>query len=544
VCRSTADRLRRGRFGGDEGFSLVEIMIAMVIFGIVATATTPMLLGGLKAGRTAQLNLQAKALGQERLELMRNLPFNVAQQNGLYLDVLDIYHRDLVASGALAAGDTCATRSYEAATSTYVCTITDLGAGHLGFTQVVRTQFLNAERTVIVPIASYSSQVAGRDTPPANLLGVTVATSWAQQGAPHTFTVRSHIANAQADPNVITASVRATALNVTSNLSNEDILQLEGGLLSSEGALTTGSTASLSAVAARAGLASGTSVQGAALSLTAPPAVTGTSPTEGASNLFGSACEFACFGPSSITGNQQVTVASGQPKVSLVGNQVTTTLSRSGLGTFRGFSYTNATTAEKDPALGIVGPMVSGGSVPGDVLATTGYLDATGSGSTAVQSSATVGLAHLELFPTAFAPAGVVQVRLDSAKLTCRSGSGTGGVTAAWSGEVRYWSAAAATAASPTGAYVALPLAPGAAALPAPATLIVQPGVPLSTWLSAWSAATSASAVDESSARRGKGTLSAVLTMLTTPTRPGLAGGSSPINVAVGSVSCIAEDAR
>jgi hypothetical protein len=73
---------------------------------------------------------------------------------------------------------------------------------------------------------------------------------------------------------------------------------------------------------------------------------------------------------------------------------------------------------------------------------------------------------------------------------------------------------------------------------------MVQPGVPLSTWIRSWSAVTTTSSADESAGRRAKGNLSAVLSVLTAPTRTGLAAESSPLNLAVGSLSCVAEDTR
>lgn len=536
MFRSRADRFRRRR-ASDEGFGLVEIMIAMIIFGIVAVATTPLLLGGLKAGRTSQLNLQAKGLGQERLERLRNLPFHVARQNGQYLDVLDIYFRDLTPVGALAVGDACSARIYSAATSTYSCTLANLGAGYTAFTQVVSTQFLRANLSVVTPPAGYTSQTAGADAPAANLLGVTVRTSWSQSGKAHTHTVRSHIANAQADPSTITATLRASALDITSNLPNGDILQFEGGLISSEGSLTTGSIVSLSAVSARAGLASGTSVSGAGLALTAPPTASGTSPDDNTGHyLDGSTCTYACFGHTTVNGDQHLTVASGQPKVSLSGDQVTASLSRSGGNVFRGFTYNNATAAERDPSLGILGPMVSHGlRAPGDtsqVLSGAGHLDATGTGASAVTSAGRVSLTSLHLFPTAFADNGLVQVTLTSASLTCQSGGGATSVTPTWVGVVKYWS---------NGVYVDLPLAPNAAALPDPRTLNVD-GRPLSTWIQAWSSLRNPGPVNESAGRIAKGTVNPVLSILTAQTRAG--DVTSPINLAIGSLACVAEDNR
>jgi prepilin-type N-terminal cleavage/methylation domain-containing protein len=540
VSRSLADRLRR-RAHGDEGFSLVEIMIAMVIFGIVTIATAPLFVGGLKAGRASQLYQQAKSLSQERLEKMRNLPYHVARQNGQYLDVLDIYFRDLQATGALATGDTCSQRVYTAATSSYRCTITNLGADYAGFSQDVTTQFVNADRAAVVPFSTYSSQTAGYDQPVSNLLSVTVVTKWRQASKNRSFTLRSYIANAQADPNVINTTLRASALKISSNLSSGDILQFEGGLISSEGALNTGSTASLSVVAAQGGRSSGTSVLGAQLSLSAPPSADGTSPTANGLFLDGSTCGYLCFGNTMVTGDQKVTVDSGFPKVSVSSNPVTATLRRAATGLYQGFSYNNATPSEVDPALSLdtSAQMVSATLAAGgtDILSGAGYIDATGTGSTAVRSSATVKTNELDLFPTTFISGGrpLVRAFLTQATLTCSSGAGSSGVSASWEGKVGYWS-------STINDYVYYEIGPGKAALPAPSSLMVQPGVPLSTWVQAWSSLTSSTGVNQSANRQAKGTMNPVLSILTAPTRTGDA--TSPLNIAVGSLACLAEDNR
>jgi prepilin-type N-terminal cleavage/methylation domain-containing protein len=446
VSRSLADRLRR-RSAGDDGFGLVEIIIAMMIFAVVTIATAPLFVGGLKAGRAAQLHLQGKSLTQERLEKMRNLPYHVARQNGQYLDVLDIYFRDLQANGALSAGDVCSTRTYAAATSTYTCRITALGTAYPGFSQVVSTQFIDAARAVKVPPATYTSQTAGVDAPVSNLLSTTVVTSWTQAGKTRTFSLRSFIANAQADPNVINASLRASAFSISSNMSTGDVLELEAGLVSSEGALNTGSTAGLSVAAARGGLASGVSATGASLSLSAPPAATGSSPSAGGTFLQ-SSCAMLCFGDTAITGAQTADVTSGLPKVSASANQVTATLKRTGTGSFKGFSYSNADPSVIAPALLLdpTLPMVSAYQAAGGstVASASAYLDATGSGASAVKSSSTVAVNELDLFPTTFISGGrgLVRVVLSSATLACQSGGGATSVTANWAGQVGYWSSA------------------------------------------------------------------------------------------------------
>jgi prepilin-type N-terminal cleavage/methylation domain-containing protein len=560
VSRSRAERLRR-RCADEAGFGLVEIMIAMTIFAIVSLSTAPMLIGGLQAGRAAQLNLQGKALAQERVELMRNLPFHVARQNGQYLDVLDIYFRDLQPTGALAPNDTCnGGRSYDGSTWTYSCAINNLGPDYPGFRQVVRATFLDFQRNTVRPPTSpaYNSQVAGVDAPVSTLLGIAVTTTWSQGAKQSSYTLRSQIANAQPAESALRASLSTKALSITSSLSNGDVLQLEGGLLDNEGSLTTGSSASLSVVAARAGLSSGLAKTGALLSLTAPPLAQGNSPT-GTGQMLDGTCALACFSQTSVTGNQDVTVSLGQPQVSTAADPVLGSLRRTGSDTYRGFSYNNASSAELDPQLRLTGTTVSAGTgSTTEVLSGTGYLDATGTGANAVRSAGTVRLPVFQLFPTDFAPQGVVQVTLDHGSLSCASGGGAGAVVADWAGEVRYWQQTGVDpAGAPTGSYVSHALAPGANALPLPeqtAVLKADPAVsglapgdiPLSRWVQSWSALTDPASAVESSGQRSTGKVNGIVSLLSAPTRAagGVVDETSAVNVSVGALSCHAEDNR
>lgn len=550
MSHSLTDRLRRRLHSDDEGFGLIEIMISMLIFGIVIVSTAPLLVGGLKAGRISQLNLQGKALGQERVELMRNLPYHVARQNGQYLDVLDIYFRDIAATGTLAANDTCDVRNYSSATKTYTCRINDLGADYPGFFQTIATQFLDYNRNVITPPAGYTSQTDGADSPVSALLGVVVTTSWPQSGTTKSYAIRSQIANGQANASLLRADLSVSAINIASNLADGDLLQLEAGSLASSGTLTTGSTARLTTATARAEKASGSGVRGAGFSISAPPVAAGGSPSEPSGQPLDGSCDLACFGATEVTGNQAVTVASGQPQASLSSDPVRSTLRRSGSGLYRGFTYNNALSASVDPALQLNGPMVSAGLVGvSDVAVGSGYLDATGTGATAVRASGSVILPALQLFPTSFAPLGVVQVSLDSGSLNCSSGGGAGAAaTASWTGTVRYWTDFKPTAVP--GVFVPgyVTLALGVDALPDPTTIEVRSGQLLSTWVQAWTGLTSSASVSESSGVQSKGTVPAILSLLTAETRlnavTGAADPTSAINIAVGSLSCLAEDNR
>ena len=85
----------RGRPASDEGFTLAEVITALMIFGVIAAALIPMLISATRLATIAKLSTQAKQLSVERVESMRNLPYYVAFDNGQYRDILDIYFRDL-----------------------------------------------------------------------------------------------------------------------------------------------------------------------------------------------------------------------------------------------------------------------------------------------------------------------------------------------------------------------------------------------------------------------------------------------------------------
>lgn len=520
---------------------MIEVIISMVILGVVIASITPLLISGLRASRTAQLNTQARALGQERIERMRNLPYHVARANGQYLDVLDIYFRDIQpTAGNAGANDPCSKREYGA--GVYRCTITNLGAPYQAFTQVVTARFLNSERTLLTPPSFYNSQNAGVDAPVSNLLGVDVRTSWLSGGKTHAYTVRSQIVNAVAGETVLEGKLRIRALSITSNTASGDLAQLQVGLLSLNGDVASGSSADLGAVTAIANMASGQSISGAQQTLSAPPAAVGTSPADSNGHTLDASCLTLCFGQTAVTGDQNVNVTGGAPLVSSSTNPVTVSLRRTGGNQYHGYSYSNATTTDVDPSLDIQGPMVSaGGGATVDVANGWGYLDANGTGSTALVDKGGFRLNRLELFPTSFAPEGVVQLWIDDAWLSCSSGGSSGAVNASWSGYVRVWNGA-------TNAYVSYPVKNGGIALPDPSTVQVLPSGPtgaprmLSSWVSAWTGLTSTSEISKGAGRRAVGVVGSVVSILTVPTRAG--DPTSALNVSVGSMSCVAEDGR
>lgn len=74
---------RRGLLpGGNRGFTLVEMMIALVLFGVGMMALAQVLPRGLSVRDKARRMSVATSMAQEEVERLRNLPFNHADLAG------------------------------------------------------------------------------------------------------------------------------------------------------------------------------------------------------------------------------------------------------------------------------------------------------------------------------------------------------------------------------------------------------------------------------------------------------------------------------
>lgn len=526
---------RRGR--GEDGFSLVEILVSIAIFGVVSAAVLPLLLAGIRGGTVAKLSTQAKGLAQERMELMRNLPFHIAQQNGDYLDVLDIYFRDLVttAPATPVVGDPCASRGYVTASKSYECSTPATMVGPTTFTQQVVTRFVAADGAVVTPRAGYKSWQSGVDSPASNLLDVVITTRWKLGSADKEFVLRSRITNSTTTAPLVTSQIRGSAVKVTGATAAGEVLQFEAGLVSADGSKATASSANATAVGAYASRGVVGNARGAEMTLAAPPNDVRGGDSADQREL--GSCAVVCFGNSKVKGVTSAVVSTGVPQVGVDGatKGLQAELSNSGDSVARGFSFSNTDLGTAGASLGIgqlpLFSAIDGGS--GSLAASEGYLDAKATGATSVTAQVKATTQSLRLFRTTMAPQGLLQITLARASLTCVDGAGAG-VTADWLAEVRVH-----TGENSTG-YRAYSVAPGAAPLPAPGTITLSDGSLLSRYVQDWGGLVgAASSVTQPGLAGASAKIPAVVTVLTTKTRT---DENSVLNIAVGSVSCTAED--
>lgn len=599
-----ARRLRRARAaGGAAGFTLIEVIVALVLVGIAAAALVPVLVVSARAVQVTKLNTVAKNLNQLRLDAMRNLPYHVDVQNGDYVDLLDNYYVDLattprtlpfgVASGAASCTVTgqwvqsgtgaggAPTGPYYAVTFTPVC---GLSAGAqtvpatAGLTQTVYAQFLTgasgaptAMPASALLAAGYDSQAEGRDAPPSLLLGVTVVTTWSQQGVSKSFRTQTQITDNGTGTALILSQARATGLLVRSHAEDGSALEAAAGTVALDGNLAATSSASAVAEAAHLTQAGGPGVTGATASAVAPPdpaGSTGVGPLSPQQQVGTSTpCGWGSLGPSQV-GDVSATAAGGLPQApSDAGSgaapppRVTAGLLANGGGTCSGLTFTNRLdpTVGTDPALqlGATAPMVQvvdttgSGSELGVAasVAATAAVGTPGAVTATAQLSSTT---SVSLFPgLPFVPTGastcgsgtqpcgpgLVNVFLTDASLTCSSGAAT--ESASYHGYLTYytetgWHSVPLSWTSGSGGTDPLI----AVDLGQPVTTYAGSPVPLSAYVNAWSTATGT----DGGGTAAPTTLGPVVSLTTAPTRVGDPG--SQLGLEIGRLSCLAVDAR
>lgn len=542
--------LARLRSGDDDGFSLVEILVSIVIAGLVAAAVLPLLLSGQMAGNLAKADTQAKGLAQERLEQMRNFPFYVAFDSGDYSDVLDVYFRDAssaVAAATVSGRNPCALRGYVSATSSYRCVLAPRTVGVTTYQQTVETTFLSSSNSVISPASTYKSYQSLVDAPASGLLGVVITTQWQVGAKSKSYVLRSSIARSNGDAPLITSRFQGSALRITSTIASvdpavpaTDTLQFEAGVVSGEGSKSTASTAQATAVGAVASLASGSQHRGANATLQAPADDVRGTVNATSVDLDGAGCTRICFGPTSVKDGVAATVSTDVPVVgeTTSGLRLRAALARTGASGDRGFSYNNATLPEVLSSLDVSElPIVSAEpTTSGNVAEAAGHVNAVSSGTTSVTSSVSAKTQEIQLFRTAAATRGIVKIVLTGASLQCTDvKSGAASVTSDWDATVSVWDGAGYGTYSyqiKKGSTVSLPDELQRQ------SIVVGPGKTLADYVSSWDSVNPAS-VDQSSTS-AKGEIAAVLSILTTPTRGG--DLASALNISVGSLSCLAED--
>lgn len=598
----------RDRIGNsqDAGFTIIEVLVAIAILAIVTLGFVPLMIAGLRASMVARLDTGAKNLAQERFELMRNFPFHVDVNTALvragncstpagvagscdYRDLLDNFYRSVGSlatatnvqgyvvgtSVCTAADDVCAGNGRtkdEPASGTFYRFAIDPVPGFQGrYRQFTATQFLGAERAPLLPPAGYDSQTSGSDFPPSRFVGVTVITKWQAGALSKKFVNFTQISEGKAGPPAVTLQARATAVKITSSLpastpgDPDPVFTMLAGISSSDGALSTGGSASTRVQGSYADVAPGPRADGKSAAASAPPNASAADGDGSSYSLIygGGESSPSCLTIScvafSIGGqvrNVNVSIVNDQPLVATKASPATGRVKRTGSAGDLNLGYRNKPDAASMIGLDISKLIVriddGGGGVSNATAMGSTYLTSATGGSHFAESGASAHTQKLKIVPTSFAPDGVVQVTLNSAEMVCKTtGSSSSGTAAAFDATVTYLRY---NSVNNLNEYVSVAVQNGQAISPLTSSLLagtqvsLNPGtlpanlVPLSTYLDSWSSLTGATTTTSSPPRIVQSVLSGIVTVTTKPTRVGITG--SAVTVSVGNLSCSAEDNR
>ncbi|HEX7106318.1 MAG TPA: prepilin-type N-terminal cleavage/methylation domain-containing protein [Acidothermaceae bacterium] len=585
----------------DAGFTLIEMVVALIVFALVAEGLAGALIGSARGQMYARNDNGAKGLTQQRVDAMRSLPYHVDEQNGPFVDLLDMYFPNTLATTTavplpdLTSGK--ASGQYFATPPAtpdvlpgpyYRLTISgaSLGANDARYTQIVYTQFLHADNPAATPLpaasipTTYNNGTPGTDQPPSPIVGVTVVTSWASNGVSHKFSTFTEIASQGTDATLVVAQAKSAAVLIqTQDYLNNSIVATVGGV-TVNGALSSGSRSGADAVSASIAdadpsLAAGT-ITGATGSASAPVDVANTTVSDSAPHAIGSGsapCSggWGAFGPTWYS-NLGASVAGGLPVVPVTADgtptslQVTSGLLAKNSSTCGGVWFSNQVdgTAQPDSTLGLssTNPMIRIADVAGSGPTVTGGADvytatATGAGG-AVTTMATASMnTWLKVFPglpfltplpalPAGYPAvngapGLVNLYLTSARLTCTSADSIGNTSAslAYSGYVVWYTSAGWQHAAFSWSSASPTTDPLAVVnLNAPVTVDgAGAPVPLSSYVTSITGATAITGQNG-----GMQTVEGAVALGTVPTLAGWPG--TTIGVELGQLSCVAQDNR
>jgi type II secretory pathway pseudopilin PulG len=412
---------------------MVEVMVAMLIFAVLAVASLGFVVTSLSATALARTDTVAKNLTQELLESMRNLPYFTHANVSTVPDLLDTYYTStstpaatVDSSGFVADGTPRDTAKGDPATGPFYRRVLGPAPGYAAFERRVTAQFLGSESSVLASPLFVSTATDSTGLPPSSALSVRVTTRWSSGDEQQSFTVESEIAEGTLKPPLVTLQGRLSMLRFTGILPDARELVTEAGVVNVDGSLSSATVASAVAQGAHSTIADGSTVpaDGARATLKAPPTTALTVDPVGPKTLMHGP-EVAAFAGTSLSG---LTVHSdgGQPGAGTATQPVAAVLNGNGSGSDWLRASNLPTTGSATRLRLLDGPVVRGASdtCGGDCEAVkaTGSLVSTGGAAHA--ATATLGglvTGTVSLLPTVDSPDGLVRVTLSSLSATCES---------------------------------------------------------------------------------------------------------------------------
>lgn len=526
----------------------------MVIFAVFLATSAGLLVGALKSTGLNKSTAEAHQIAQADLEKLKGLLFQAASGATL----LSSYYPNLTAApgrgttGYVAPASTRFTADGDPGSGAFYRTVVSTAPTAGRYTRYVTLQFIDtavSPPAAVTPPATYSPNSLPLPTQTVRV-GETVV--WSSAGR-RSYTVTSELTTGRASKVQSSAQASITAVRVTGITATGDKVSVSGPSVTADGALTDNAVAAVSARGAEATLSTGARALGATGVANAPADETAAATNAAPGALVSSGYTAGAFGPSTTSG--LVAKASyATPLVSSSATPASATLSANGTGA--ALSMTNLdSVGNAPPKLQLASPVIASATVPCagcTSFAARGWL-ATSDSSTTHSVNAAVDSnngAALSLFPTTFAPNGVVLLTLNSSSLSCRAGGTYPTVsaptaTATYTATVQYWSAA-------TNGYVTVALSPTSGGLTdsmlnTKVATFAGLDVLLRDYITSWNSASTSSLaakVQTSADNRSIGANLDGFVNLTTAGVRTLDPATSGISVQLGVATCAGTDAR
>ena len=190
----------------EGGFTLIEVVASLFIFTLLTLGLVPLLTTSIRGSNTARADTIGKNAALKAMERVRGLPFFVSYATSTTkVDLLDLYYpdaaTDIVVGGRTLYRKTCV---WNALTDT-ACP-RDLPQGYTvqfdaQFVDIVAggTQPAVGETatsyTNVPPASTYRWNSASTDTPPRQILQMTITTTWTASGTNESYVLTSLISD-------------------------------------------------------------------------------------------------------------------------------------------------------------------------------------------------------------------------------------------------------------------------------------------------------------------------------------------------------------
>ena len=207
-----------------EGLTLIETTVSLLIFSLVTLGLTPVLIGSMQGSAKSRSYTIAKNTATHAMERARGLPYFESTKGvgaPTRRDVLDLYFPNTgsgYASGKFTTTCTQTTQTpSQSATAACPPKLADgTTALPANLTLVFEAEFVKAGATVngeqtftvVTPPNNYNWVSQANETPPAQLLRLTIIASWPMGGSTKTFRLASLFGERSLSPDKVRGEAR------------------------------------------------------------------------------------------------------------------------------------------------------------------------------------------------------------------------------------------------------------------------------------------------------------------------------------------------